>query len=224
MKPRRDLTKIIGNKHQRLTITEAWYAKKGGEIRVKAICERGVIKDYDLRPILAKSVHSCGCKKIENLKNNPHNFKHGLTDHPIFILHSCMVARCYYTKDISYPNYGAVGVEVCEEWRNNKMAFFQWAMENGWQKGMQLDKDKLAPNQRGKMYSPEFCCFLTRKENMQYKKTSSLITHNCKTQNISQWAEELGVCAQTLTTRLHRGWVGKDIIETPVRKLNKTAA
>jgi len=223
MKPKRDLTKIIGDKYQRFTILEAWYAERG-EIKVKAICECGVIKTNSLRALVTKRVHSCGCKKIENLKNTPPRLKHGLTDHPIFILYSGMVSRCYHPKDISYHNYGAVGVEVCQEWKDDKMAFYNWAIANGWEKGLQLDKDKLAPNNRGKMYSPEFCCFLTRKENMQYKRNCVMITHNGKTQNVSQWAQELGIPAKALFLRLSRGWSEKETIETPLRKRNNIAA
>ena len=35
-----------------------------------------------------------------------------------------MRARCYNPNDINYKNYGAKGITVCDQWRDNYDAFF----------------------------------------------------------------------------------------------------
>jgi hypothetical protein len=55
--------------------------------------------------------------------------------------YACMVARCYDPKRKSYPGHGGKGVKVCEEWLDNKKAFYKWALENGWKPGLYLDRE-----------------------------------------------------------------------------------
>lgn len=107
---------------------------------------------------------SCGClstKKGNNTKKYTHYLPH---------LHSVylgMIRRCYNPKCISFYNYGGRGVRVCKTWRNNYQNFLNWALVNGYKRGLHLDKDKLGT---GKLYSPLTCCFITAAENMKYKR------------------------------------------------------
>lgn len=42
------------------------------------------------------------------------------------------MSRCYREKDIHYNAYGKRGIVVCDEWRNDKKMFIQWALANGY--------------------------------------------------------------------------------------------
>ena len=44
---------------------------------------------------------------------------------------SHMKQRCYNKNSPDYKNYGARGIEVCKEWRENSKLFVKWAKENG---------------------------------------------------------------------------------------------
>ena len=44
---------------------------------------------------------------------------------------SCIKNQCTNKNNISYKNYGAIGVKVCEEW-NKYENFKLWAIQNGW--------------------------------------------------------------------------------------------
>lgn len=53
-------------------------------------------------------------------------------------------------------------------------------------------------------------------------KKQDLIEYNGKTQNLSQWAKELGMPGQTLFARIHlSGWTVEKAFTTPVKKRNK---
>lgn len=58
-------------------------------------------------------------------------------------------------------------VEVCEEWKHDFKAFFDWYYKNLWKcrEPLQLDKDLLSPK-NSKIYSPETCCLLPRSLNV----------------------------------------------------------
>lgn len=70
-----------------------------------------------------------------------------------------MLVRCYnekyQSKFISYKN-----CKVCEEWLTFSN-FKAWMEKQDWE-GKELDKDLLG---YGKLYSPDTCCFLTKKQN-----------------------------------------------------------
>ena len=40
-----------------------------------------------------------------------------------------MRARCYNPKAISYKYYGAIGIGICDEWKDDFAAFERWANE-----------------------------------------------------------------------------------------------
>ena len=40
------------------------------------------------------------------------------TTHPLYRIWTGMRARCYQPNSISYPNYGARGITVCERWND----------------------------------------------------------------------------------------------------------
>ena len=70
-----------------------------------------------------------------------------------------MLERAFYERyHAVQPTYK--DVKVCEEWLTFSN-FKAWMEKQDWQ-GRQLDKDLLG---NGKLYSPDTCCFLTRKSN-----------------------------------------------------------
>src|SRR6185437_1452535 len=166
---------MVGIKHNRLTIL-----KDLGVFNRKryctAICECGVIKDYLYASIKHERTKSCGCLRIESNRRCHHTI-HGLSNHPLFKIWSDVKKRCYNIKCKAYKNYGGKGVIMCDEWLNNFKCFYDWCINNGWEKGLELDKDKLSPYKTGNIYSPEFCCFLTAKENMKYRSNSVVIEY-----------------------------------------------
>lgn len=101
-----------------------------------------------------------------------------------------MLERCYNPTCERYVCYGAVGVTVCDEWKNDYQKFLDWSLVNGWRSGLQIDKDIKG---NGKLYSPETCTWTTDKENMKHRKTTGRFAFNgsvltikeiCKLKNI----------------------------------------
>lgn len=94
--------------------------------------------------------------------------KHGLSHHPIYKLWKTIKGRCYDAKNISYKYYGLRGIKICNEWINSPEAFVKWASENGYQKGLQIDRI----NNEGD-YAPDNCRFVVNGENQKNKRAYS---------------------------------------------------
>jgi hypothetical protein len=114
------------------------------------------------------------CKKhykahMKRLAGIPIRVNHGLSRHPIYIKWLGMKARCYNPNEAGFCNYGGRGIYVCEEWKNSPLTFFDWALENGWRDGLEIDRiDNDGP------YSPDNCRFATRHENNQNSRATKL--------------------------------------------------
>lgn len=109
---------------------------------------------------------SCGC--VELKRKTKHGFRKVKNTHPAYRAYRGMMSRCYNPNDQGYEWYGAVGVGVCDQWKDNPEAFVQWSIENGWAKGLHIDKDILckAKGICPHIYSPETCQWVPAKTNV----------------------------------------------------------
>lgn len=85
---------------------------------------------------------------------------------PRYKLHTVwknMKARCSNPSIHNYAQYGGRGVRVCDEWLSFE-SFYSWAMANGYQFGLELDRVDAYAN-----YQPSNCRFVTRQFNQRNK-------------------------------------------------------
>jgi hypothetical protein len=154
---------------------------------------------------------SCGCILSEVTKSR--NTTHGLRKHPLYRIWSGIIQRCTKEYSISYPNYGGKGVTVCKEWYDFKN-FYDWAMANGWQKGLYIDKDIIPEKMEttATLYSPKTCCWVTTKENNRHRSTTKLTIEQAaeiriSTESTSILMTKYGVGKTTIgNIRANRSW------------------
>ena len=80
-----------------------------------------------------------------------------------------MKGRCYNENNTAYKYYGAKGVTVCDEWLNDFARFEKWALKNGYEDHLTIDKDIKAKD-LGVMpiYCPKHCQWITQEENTRF--------------------------------------------------------
>ena len=101
--------------------------------------------------------------------------------------------RCFNEKSKDFSRYGGRGIVVCEEWRGSFQAFYEWAMNNGYKEGLQLDrKDNDGP------YSPENCRWATPKENSNNRRDNFKIEVNGQRKTVKEWSDTTGIPIQTI--------------------------
>lgn len=213
----------VGKTFSKLKLTGNNYFDKEKRRRfVEVYCECGVIKWVRFDSLKSGRTTSCGCIVIERLRfSKKPAVTHGLSSHPLYTVFRRMIERCYDKRHKSYMNYGGKGVIVCEEWKNDFLIFFDWAKDK-WEDKLQLDKDILYCNihggKSGKMYCPEYCMFVTSKENSNAKSTSRIIEYLGIKRTMKQWTEYLNFGRTVLSNRIDRyGWTIEKAITTPLK-------
>lgn len=146
--------------------------------------------------------------------------RHGLSKHSLHAVWMLMKQRCYNPKATGYCNYGGRGVEVCDEWKNDFKAFYDWAIGNNWQYGLDLDKDIKG---NGMLYSPDNCVFVTTKENCNNTRDNTYFIVEGIQLSMATISNKFNISYTTLRARMRRGWNILDAINKPVRKFSKAA-
>jgi hypothetical protein len=151
----RKLKVISGENFGRLTVVDASPTILNGHTNVLCKCDCG--EELLVRISSLKSNHtlSCGCYNKSIITT------HGLTNHPLFYVWVDMKSRCTIKSNHAYKNYGARGICVCDEWVGDFKMFYDWAVENGWKKGLHLDRID-----NDDWYKPSNCQFITSRENL----------------------------------------------------------
>lgn len=155
---------------------------------------------------------SCGCLRVDRCKTN--FAKHGLEHTRLYGIWSDMRLRCYDEKNIAYHRYGGRGITICDEWKNDVKAFYDWATANGYKDSLTIDRIDNDGN-----YCPENCRWATVKEQASNRRSNILVTHNGKTQTMKKWANEVGTPYKVVWARMQKlGWSAERALTEPVKK------
>ena len=155
---------LTGLRFGRLTVLEHSDSTKNGNAKWLCRCDCG--KEVIARADCLKSgkTKSCGCWRKEMFTT------HGMTDTPVYHSWMGMIQRCYNPKTKAYKDYGGRGITVCDEWLHDSKAFCDWAMANGYQEGLSIDRIDVNGN-----YEPSNCRWATAKQQANNKRNSKKV-------------------------------------------------
>ena len=119
-------------------------------------CSCGTIRECDGQNLKRGMSRSCGCLQKEHAREAA--FKHGLIDHPLYIVWISMKDRCNNPNNKAWRWYGQKGIKVCAEWHGDFQAFFDDASPT-WKQGLWLDRKDSSLS-----YSKDNCHWVTPRE------------------------------------------------------------
>jgi hypothetical protein len=120
-----------------------------------------------------------------------------------------MRQRCHYPASISYRNYGARGIKVCDRWINSFENFY--ADMGDRPEGTSLER---IDNDRD--YEPGNCAWATKPEQGTNQRTNRFIEHAGQRLTLMQWSRLTGLSKHTIYRRLKIGWPVDKALTTPL--------
>lgn len=185
---------FIGKKFNKLTVVGYVIKTDKSHSYYLCRCDCGNEKLIRAHRVLSEEQISCGCYKGAHPKRNTHHL--GKTR--LYSIWKHIITRCYDTKSDHYHIYGARGITVCDEWRNDFLAFREWSLYNGYTDELSIDRIDVNGN-----YCPENCRWATRKEQQRNMRTNRYVTYRGETKLLVEWCEELNLPEEIMRTRLN---------------------
>lgn len=156
----RRVDKYIGRQYGRWTVSSFSTIKNECPYVICVCnCVDETRKEVALKYLLNGESTSCGCLKRE--LTGQRFSKHNLRDHKLYDIWGAIIQRCKNKKNKSYKNYGGRGITICKEWVSSFQAFFNWCLANGWEEGLEIDRENNDGN-----YEPSNCRFVTSHKNV----------------------------------------------------------
>ena len=154
-----------------------------------------------------------GCRRCWLEKLGCTHRTHGMSDHKLYNSYRAMKERCFNKNYHHFNRYGGRGISICEDWLNDFKAFYDWAMENGWEKGLTIERKSLNGN-----YEPSNCTWITMSAQQRNRNNVKLVTIDGVKDTIPGHAERLSLKLSTLYMRLRRKYYEKRGLEISYEK------
>jgi hypothetical protein len=169
-------------------------------------CECGNEKQIRLLHLIRGRISSCGCLG---------GIHHGESKTRLYKLWRAIKYRCYISP--YFNGYIDKNITVCDDWQNNYLSFREWALNNGFDEKLQIDR---ISNNLG--YSPDNCRFVTNIENVNNRSNTFLVNYhgsNIPFMNLIH-SKKMLVHESAIRSRIKRGWDADRAFDFPVRNGN----
>lgn len=191
----------VGQRFGKLVVLSMHTSRNGNDYCFcKCDCGEKGITAYN-SSLLSGKMNSCvKCKTTDKPKNQPcektqHKRKEAnpLMKHPLHRVWSSMIMRCENPKRPYYYLYGGRGIKVCDEWRKDYLAFYEWSMQNGYKLEMlEFHRNKYTLdriNINGD-YSPENCRWVDYRQQNENKRHNLILEIDGEKKVISDWLRQ----------------------------------
>ena len=215
MKKRNEV--IEGQKYGKLTIIKE-VSPIGSKRRILCKCDCGNIKEYSMDRVIHGRTQSCGCLRNEMFLAHRNN--NGTSVYPkeaiaskLYKIWNSMKCRCYTISSGAYFKYGAKGIRMCDEWKNDFMTFYNWALANGYSDELTIDRIDYRGN-----YEPSNCRWADIRTQANNKSNVRKYEYNGELHTMTEWSEIMNINYGALWERLNvLGWSLEKALTTPVR-------
>lgn len=195
---------------------DRWTVHSIDQSRKKALwcdCKCGKRKSVLSYHLTSGSSRSCGCFRSEEnvirLTTHGHSKKVGVTpEYRAWLNMKTRVKPCFSQRADYYDR----GITVDPSWWDN---FTQFLRDMG---PMPSAGYTLERKENDKGYGPSNCVWATRSQQNNNTRRNRILELNGERKNLTQWANQFGINAQAVMTRLRMGWSVKEALLTPIRR------
>lgn len=129
---------------------------------------------------------SCGC--LRRAVSRDSHTKHGMENTRLYSIWESMKQRCTNPNTAHYKNYGGRGICVCDAWLYSFPLFAEWALSNGYDDTLTLDRIDVNGN-----YEPENCAWATWDEQCYNKRNTLYVTISGVDYTLKQLSDKTGI-------------------------------
>lgn len=185
-----------------LELAEPLKDKNGYNVnRWKCKCDCGAIKNVIGTTLRNGRSTSCGCDGGKRADTARKLFTtHNESKSRLYKIWSYMRKRCYNQNASNYMNYGGRGITVCNEWNGSYEAFRDWAVKNGYNDSLSIDRIDVNGN-----YEPNNCRWVTSAAQANNRRNTVYYTYKNETKSVADWAKQYGLNYKSLLKRINSG-------------------
>lgn len=199
---------VAGQKFNRLTVIKldhiedriynSKYEKSGKRILhlefylCKCDCGNETVVEKSHLRKKVDATESCGC-----MLGTHHMSK----NNRIYDIWTGIRSRCFgkNKSNPNYKNYNGRGITLCEEWENDFVSFYNWAISNGYRNDLTIDRIDCNGN-----YEPSNCRWATKKEQSQNRRVVYKLFYKGKDMLVSDISKITGIKSNTILNRYHK--------------------
>ena len=172
-------------------------------IAYECICECGRKKTTKAYSLIYGRCSSCGHHASKPKEGSIMSNK---TSKRLYSILSGMKSRCFSKNNPNFNHYGGRGITICQEWIDNFRSFEKWAIENGYNNDLTIDRIDVNGN-----YEPDNCRWITNKEQQNNKRNTVHIDFYGEDITLKELSNRTGIDRNTLDSRYSKGIKDEEI-------------
>lgn len=196
---KKQIEDLTGKRFGYYTVLEKCERKPNEHLYWLCKCDCGNTRKVDHYNLLKGKSISCGCYR--NKLVSKRRSKHNMTNTKLHHIWCGMRARCNNQNNHAYKDYGGRGIKVCDEWQNDFLVFYNWAIKNGYKeenKGFECSIERI--NVDGN-YEPSNCTFKNAKGQVNNRRSNISIKYKNENHTLMEWCEILDLDYSTILYR-----------------------
>jgi hypothetical protein len=195
---------LIGERFGRAVVVE--YVPVGKQ---KCLCDCGNVFITRTNRLTKGITKSCGCFRRDHQSHQART--HGFRNTRIYHTWRSMKDRCYNPNTESFKNYGNRGITVCDEWRNDFLAFYTWSMSHGYSDDLTIDRIDVNGN-----YEPSNCRWVNQFVQANNKRNTRYLVYRGERKSLAEWSRSTGFSRGLIADRVFRhGWSVEQALTLP---------
>lgn len=191
--------------------------KRTSGVRWLVRCDCGNTREVITASLVSGHTQSCGCLWKEKTRevNKKRMTKHGASRSISYSSYRSMLHRCYDPESISYANYGARGIKVCNRWKNTKTGYENFIKDMGERpsKAYSIDRKDTDGD-----YTKSNCQWSTKRKQANNRRTNHIVSYKNKEMTLAQAIRKSKTTIPYLRVlaRIRSGWSLNEALFTPL--------